>query len=75
MKLTTLFTSMTLATSMLISVGYADLPAHKARATFTVHCYDVGAAALEGQPGIVSVKKGWQNSKDVNHVIYDPEIV
>jgi hypothetical protein len=75
MKRTTIIASVILATSMLISIGHTDSPADGARATFTVHCCDVGAAALEGRPGIVSVKKGWQNSKEVNHVIYDPEKV
>jgi len=32
----------------------------------------VGVAALEGQPGILSVEKGWRRFKEVNRVVYDP---
>jgi hypothetical protein len=32
----------------------------------------VGAAALEGQPGVISVEKGWRRFKEINHVVYDP---
>jgi len=33
----------------------------------------VGKAALSGQPGIVSVKNGWLEGKEVNQVSYDPK--
>jgi len=32
----------------------------------------VGAAALEGRPGIISVKKGWKGFHEVDRVVYDP---
>jgi hypothetical protein len=35
----------------------------------------VGAAALEGRPGVISVEKGWQGFTEVNRVVYDPKIV
>jgi hypothetical protein len=33
----------------------------------------VGASALEGQKGIISVKKGWKGLNEVNWVVYDPQ--
>ena len=33
----------------------------------------MGFAALEGQPGVISVEKGWRRFKEVNRVVYDPE--
>jgi len=35
----------------------------------------VGAAALDGRPGVISVKNGWHGTSEINHVIYDPEEV
>jgi hypothetical protein len=35
----------------------------------------VGAAALEGRPGVLSVEKGWRGTSEVNRVVYDPEKV
>jgi len=35
----------------------------------------VGAAALEGRPGVISVEKGWQGFHEVNRVVYDPKKV
>ncbi len=43
-----------------------------AQATFYVYWYDVGKAALEGLNGIKKVKSGWQDSKEINTVLYDP---
>jgi len=40
--------------------------------TFAVGCYDVGASALQGQPGVISVEKGWLGGKEVNRVVFDP---
>jgi len=42
-------------------------------ATFTVGWFDVGKAALDGQKGVVTVEKGWQNMREVNRVVYDPK--
>ena len=42
-------------------------------ATFIVSWYDVGKAALAGQPGIVSVENGWLDGKEVNQVTYNPK--
>jgi hypothetical protein len=35
----------------------------------------VGYAALEGRPGVVSVRKGWENSNEVDRVLFDPEVI
>ena len=42
-------------------------------ATFVVHCYDVGRTALQGQKGIIGVKSGWMDRREVNRVTYDPD--
>ena len=42
-------------------------------ATFAVHWYDVGKAALEGRPGVKSVESGWHKFREVNRVVYDPK--
>ena len=35
----------------------------------------MGAAALEGRPGVLSVEKGWRGASEVNRVVYNPEEV
>ena len=50
----------------------ADTTSGTARVTFLVAWYDVGYTALAGQPGVLSVKKGWRKLKEINTVIYDP---
>ena len=40
-----------------------------------VHGAGLGVAALEGRPGILSVSKGWRNAKEINRVVFDPQIV
>ena len=47
----------------------------EAAATFTVGCFDVGASALRGRPGILSVEKGWHDGKEVNRVVFNPQKV
>ena len=47
----------------------------EAAVTFTVGCFDVGASALRGRPGILSVQKGWHDGKEVNRVVFDPQKV
>lgn len=42
-------------------------------ATFVVRWYDVGVYALEGRSGVLSVKRGWRGSNEINTVLYDPE--
>jgi len=43
--------------------------------TFTVACFDAGASALQGRPGVLSVQKGWQDGREVNRVVFDPQRV
>ena len=43
-----------------------------ARAAFSVNCYDVGVSALSGKPGVLSVKRGWSGTKEVDRVVYNP---
>jgi len=30
---------------------------------------------MEGRPGIVSVKKGWEDFNEVDRVVFDPEVI
>jgi hypothetical protein len=53
----------------------AETPPVMAKATFAVHCYDVGASALDGKPGVVSVERGWSGAREVDRVVYDPKQV
>lgn len=60
---------------MLTTGAAAEAPAGLAKATFVVHCYDVGAAALAEKPGVVSVARGWSGAREVDRVVYDPQQV
>jgi len=35
----------------------------------------VGKAALDGQPGVIKVTKGWKMRSEINTVTFDPEII
>lgn len=50
---------------------HAEVPELRT-ATFAVHCYDVGGAALAELPGVVAVESGWRDGQEVNVVRYDP---
>lgn len=50
----------------------AGMTPQTAQATFAVHCYDVGASALDGKPGVLAVERGWSGSREVDRVEYDP---
>lgn len=43
--------------------------------TFAVGCFDVGAAALQGRPGVISVQKTWSGGREVDRVVFDPQKV
>ncbi|MCB2226075.1 MAG: hypothetical protein KQH53_05295 [Desulfarculaceae bacterium] len=32
----------------------------------------MGKAALEGQPGVIKVTRGWHRGREINAVTYDP---
>jgi hypothetical protein len=50
-------------------------PSGMSNATFSVRCYDVGAKALYGKTGVVSVERGWRGAREVDRVFYDPQQV
>ena len=50
----------------------AKSPPGTAKATFVVHCYDVGVSALEGRPGVISVEPGWSGPREVDRVVFNP---
>jgi len=66
----------TLLTVLLVAFSAtAEVPPGMAKATFVVHCYDVGAHALEAKPGVLSVERGWSGSREVDRVVYNPKEV
>lgn len=56
----------------LMTLAYAAESAEK-EVAFTVGCFDVGATALEGRPGVISVVKGWHGGREINRVLFDPQ--
>jgi len=68
------FTTLLLALSSLSSACATEHEGDAA-VTFTVGCFDVGASALQWRPGVLSVQKGWQDGKEVNRVVFDPQKV
>lgn len=59
----------------LVGSGPPAGAAATARATFAVHCYDVGAGALEHRQGVQKIERGWQGFHEVDRVQYDPQQV
>ncbi len=73
---TSLLISVIFLTGLLRTAGAAtEMPADMAKATFAVHCYDVGANALAGKPGVISVERGWSGAREVDRVVYNPREV
>jgi len=68
-------TLLTLALFLAAGCIAAEIPPGAASVTFVVHCYDVGAAALEKRPGVLKVERGWKGWHEVDRVIYDPRRV
>lgn len=64
-----------LALLLLAGTATAEASSTMAKATFVVHCYDVGAHALDGKTGVLSVERGWSGSREVDRVVYNPEEV
>jgi hypothetical protein len=64
-----------MTTLLLACTATAEVPPGMAKATFVVHCYDVGVSALGGKPGVVSVERGWSGAREVDRVVYDPQVV
>ena len=66
--------------ALLLTLGlatgtFAAEPGGKKEVTFAVACFDVGASTLQGQLGVISVKKGWLGGREVNRVTFDPKQV
>ena len=59
----------------LVSIAPVSLASEtgQSKAIFEVAWYDVGKAALDGQPGIEKVDKGWRKGREINTVLFDPE--
>ncbi|MBN2427551.1 MAG: hypothetical protein JXK94_04365 [Deltaproteobacteria bacterium] len=55
MKWTILIVDVSLAFWTLTGISHAEVIEDTAQATFAVHCYDVGASALDGLPGLIWV--------------------
>ncbi len=64
-----------LVTTLVTFNATAEIPPGMAKATFVVHCYDVGVSALIGKPGVVSVEPGWSGAREVDRVIFNPQDV
>ncbi len=65
----------TMAALLVACSATAEVPPGMAKATFVVHCYDVGVSALHGKPGVISVQSGWSGGREVDRVVYDPQVV
>jgi hypothetical protein len=68
-------TAILLALLLFAGTATAETPPGMAKATFVVHCYDVGAHALDGKTGVLFVERGWSGSREVDRVVYNPEEV
>jgi len=75
MQATILFAAIVLTGTLVAVTLAAAPPSDLAKATFAVHCYDVGASALDGKPGVISVERGWSGFREVDRVVYDPKQV
>jgi hypothetical protein len=62
-------------TCSLLLASQTVLAGSQEQITFVVHCYDVGAQALEDRPGVISVKRGWLGIREVDWVEFDPQQV
>lgn len=75
MQTSLVVTAILLSLMLLACTATAEAPPGMAKATFVVHCYDVGAHALDGKPGVLSVERGWSGSREVDRVVYNPKEV
>lgn len=60
---------------LVVCTATAEMPPGTAKATFVVHCYDVGVNALQGKPGVISAQRGWSGVREIDRVVYDPQVV
>ena len=75
MQTSILISALLLSGLLIVANATAEAPAGMAKATFAVQCYDVGASALTGKPGVVSVEHGWSGAREVDRVVYNPQQV
>ncbi len=47
----------------------------ESKVVFAVHCYDDGARALQGMPGIIRIEKGTRFFRETDTVYYDPAAI
>ncbi|MBW2476621.1 MAG: hypothetical protein JRE63_04770 [Deltaproteobacteria bacterium] len=73
---TSIFMLVVMMTVLLVArSATAEVPPGMAKATFVVHCNDVGVSALQGKPGVISVQRGWSGVREIDRVVYDPQVV
>lgn len=75
MQISIFILGVVLTTLLVAGPAIAETPPGMARATFVVHCYDVGVSALQDKPGVISVQPGWSGLREVDRVVYDPHVV
>jgi hypothetical protein len=75
MKTSILIPAIALTGLLFAANAAAEMPDVMAKATFAVHCYDVGANALIDKPGVISVERGWSGGREVDRVIFNPKTV
>ncbi len=47
----------------------------ESKVVFGVHCYDDGAKALRGMPGVIRIEKGFRSFREIDTVYYDPAVI
>ncbi len=47
----------------------------ESKVVFAVHCYDDGAKALQGMPGVLRIEKGFRSFREIDTVYYDPTVI
>ncbi len=75
MKASILIPAIALTGLLFAAYAAAEMPGGMAKATFAVHCYDVGANALIDKPGVISVERGWSGAREVDRVVFNPGTV
>ncbi len=75
MKASMFIPAIALTGLLLAANAAAEMPGGMAKATFAVHCYDVGANALIDKPGVISVERGWSGAREVDRIVFNPATV
>ncbi len=64
--------------SLMVLSGQASSSGEKNRESkvvFAVHCYDDGAKALQGMPGVIRIEKGFRSFREIDTVYYDSTVI